>query len=614
MSETNGQRPDTGGTLAESEEDALLQDSPLEIPRPKRAQGQWALGYMEPLTPQEANKRNQDGLDVFERIIHQYAKEGWDSIDPADLSGRFRWYGLYTQRPEEDKMFMMRIRIPGGQLTAEQADACAELARRWGGGVIDVSDRQNFQFHNLHIEDIPEVWATISAVGLSTLQTCGDVTRNVLGCPTAGVDAAEYLDATPYVLAVGHRLTGTKEFSNLPRKYKISITGCADRCGHEDINDIGAVAHRVDGRVGFDVLVGGGLSTTPHMAQSLGAFVAPDELTELCVAITTLFRDYGYRRTRNRARLKFLVADWGIEKLREVLEKKYLKRSLVDGPAAPTTHAAHRDHAGIHRQADGNMYVGFPLVAGRTDADQLSAIADISRRYGKGRVRTTTQQKLLILDVPEAKVEAAVGELGAAGLQVRSSSFRRSTMACTGIEFCKLAVTETKGRAGSIVEELEKRLPDFDDYCRINLNGCPNACARFQIADIGFMGSIVTVAGQPVEVFQVYLGGHLGEERHFARIAKGARVRAERMADYIESMLRLYLQRRLPEQDFSHFLEELDDESLQAFAREAMPPGALVEAGTSEGGSAHAVRDVNENDDTAFARAQRMARSKAEPK
>jgi sulfite reductase (ferredoxin) len=182
-------------------------------------------------------------------------------------------------------------------------------------------------------------------------------------------------------------------------------------------------------------------------------------------------------------------------------------------------------------------------------------------------------------------------------------------MACTGIEFCKLAVTETKGRAATIVDELERRLPDFDDYCRININGCPNACARFQVADMGFMGSIVTIAGVPTEVFQVYLGGHLGEERHFARIAKGARVLAEKMPDYIESLLRLYLQRRLPEQDFSHFLNQLDDESLQAFAREAMPPGALVEAGTSEGGSAHAVRDAGEHDDTAYARAQRAARA-----
>ncbi|MEA2645258.1 MAG: hypothetical protein QOE92_341 [Chloroflexota bacterium] len=591
-----------GSTLAESEEDALLQDSPLEIPRPKRAQGQWGLGYLEPLTPQETNKRNQDGLDVYERIIHQYSKTGWDSIDPADLSGRFRWYGLYTQRPEEDQMFMMRVRMPGGQLNAQQVDVCAEIARRWGGGVIDVTDRQNFQFHNLHIEDVPEVWALLSAVGLSTLETCGDVTRNVLGCPTAGVDAAEYLDATPYVLSVGRRLTGTKEFSNLPRKYKISITGCTHRCAADDINDIGAVAHRVDGRIGFDVLVGGGLSTTPHMAQSLGVFVPPEELEELCVAITTLFRDYGYRRARNRARLKFLVADWGVEKFREVLEKKYLKRTLRDGPPAPPASAAHRDHVGIHRQADGNMYVGFPLVAGRTDADQLQAIGRLASKYGKGRVRCTTQQKMVILDIPEAGVEALVGELAGLGLQVRASSFRRSTMACTGIEFCKLAVAETKSRAGTLVDEMERRLPDFEDYARININGCPNSCARFQVADLGFLGSIVTIQGVPTEVFQVYLGGHLGETRSFGRLAKGARVRGDRMADYVEALLRLYLSRRLPEQDFTGYLNALDDDDLQAFAREAMPPGALVEAGTSEGGSAYAVRELTDAD-TPFARA-----------
>jgi sulfite reductase (ferredoxin) len=592
--------PDVTSTLAESEEEEV--ESALEVPRPKRAQGQWEMGYREPLTPQEQNKRNQDGLDVYERIINDYAVNGWDSIDPADLSGRFRWYGIYTQRPEEDKMFMMRVRVPGGQLTADQLGAVAAIARRWGGGVLDVTDRQNFQFHNLRIEDVREAWAMLDEVGMSTLETCGDVTRNVLGCPTAGIDASEYLDATPYVNAVTQRLTGTKEFSNLPRKYKISITGCTHRCGCDEVNDIGAVGHRVDGRVGFDVLVGGGLSTTPYMGQSLGAFVLPEELEQVCVGITQLFRDYGYRRTRNRARLKFLVADWGVAKVREVLERKYLGRRLLDGPEAPPSRASHRDHVGVHRQNDGLLYVGFPLLAGRSNADQMTAIAELSRRHGKGRVRLTTQQKVVILDIPEDRVETLVDELAAIGLQARPSSFRRSTMACTGIEFCKLAVTETKGRAMDIVDQLEQRLPDFEDYVRINLNGCPNSCARFQIADIGFMGSIVTIAGVPTEVFQVYLGGHLGEERSFARLAKGARVRADRMTDYIESMLRLYLARRLPEQDFSAFLHELSDGDLQEFARSAMPEGALVEAGTSEGGSAYAVRELT-GDDTPFAKA-----------
>jgi sulfite reductase (ferredoxin) len=582
---TNGHAADAvTSTLAEADEEAL------EIPRPKRAQGQWGLGYLEPLTPSESNKRNQDGLDVYTRIVNEYSIHGYDAIDPADLNGRFRWYGLYTQRPEEDKRFMMRVRVSGGILTAEQLDACAEISRRWGGGVIDVTDRQNFQFHNVRIEDVPRIWATLAAVGLSTLETCGDVTRNVLGCPTAGVDVDEYLDATPYVHAVTRRLTGTKEFSNLPRKYKISITGCTHRCAADEINDIGAVAHRVDGRVGFAIYVGGGLSTTPYFAQHLGVFVAPEELEEVCVGITRIFRDYGYRRARNRARLKFLVMDWGPEKFREVLEKKYLKRRLADGPPAPQSPAAHRDHVGVHRQKDGRCYVGFAVLAGRSNAQQLADIARLARKYGSGRARTTTQQKMLILDVPEDRVEALVGELRGIGLEARPSSFRRSTMACTGIEFCKLAVTATKPHAQVLVEELERRLPDFEDYCRVNFNGCPNSCARFQVADIGLMGSVSMVDGVPTEIFQLHLGGHLGEENRFGRLAKGARVRADRVPDFVESLLRLYLQRKQPGQDLTAYLNALDDAALQDFAREAMPPGALVEAGSSEGSVTHAVR------------------------
>ncbi|GAC1334507.1 MAG: sulfite reductase SirA [Candidatus Dormibacteria bacterium] len=562
----------------------------LDIPRAKRAQGQWGLGYMEPLTPQEQNKRNQDGLDVHDRIVNHYSREGWDSIDPADLSGRFRWYGLYTQRPEEDHRFMMRVRVTGGQLNSEQVLACAAIAERYGKGVIDVTDRQNFQFHHVRIEDVPHIWATLAAVQLSTMEACGDTPRTMLGCPTAGVDAGEYIDATPYLRAVSARLTGTKEFSNLPRKYKVSITGCTHRCAADEINDIGAVAHRVEGRIGFDVQVGGGLSTTPHFAKSLGAFVPPEELEEVCVAITEVFRDYGYRRTRNRSRLKFLVQDWGIEKFREVLEKKYLQRHLEDGPPAPASAAAHRDHVGVHRQRDGRMYVGFALVAGRSDATQMRRIAELAQEYGRGRLRTTTQQKMVILDIPEGRVESLLSELLAIGLDARPSSFRRSTMACTGIEFCKLAVTETKGYVPTIVDHLERRLPDFADYVRINLNGCPNSCARFQVADIGFMGSVAAIDGVPTEIFQVHLGGHLGAHSRFGRLAKGARVRADRVPDFVESMLRLYLARRAPGQTFQDFINELDDPSLQRFAREAMPAGALVEAGSSDAPVTHAVR------------------------
>jgi sulfite reductase (ferredoxin) len=568
MTEGNGQHPEVepSGTLAESEEETLLESSPLEIPRPKRAQGQWALGYLEPLTPQETNKRNQDGLDVYDRIVNKYAKEGWDTIDPADLTGRFRWYGLYTQRPEEDKMFMMRVRIPGGQLTAEQLDACASIARRWGKGVMDVTDRQNFQFHNLHIEDIPAVWALLSAVGLSTLETCGDVTRNVLGCPTAGVDAAEYIDATPYVLSVGQRLTGTKEFSNLPRKYKISITGCADRCGHEDVNDIGAVAHRVDGRVGFDVLVGGGLSTTPHMAQSLGALVAPDELTEVCVAITSAFRDYGYRRLRSKARLKFLIKDWGVEKFRQVVETEYLKRPLIDGPALePPAHPI--DHVGVQRLKNGRNSVGVAPIAGRVSGTILSAVADIAEKAGSDRVRFTPYQKLIVLDVPDDELDDVVSALEALGLPSRPSHWRRNLMACTGIEYCKLSFAETRVRAQGLVPDLEKRLEDInaqlDVPVTVNINGCPNSCARIQVADIGFKGQMVDDGDGPVEGFQVHLGGGLGLDSGFGRKLRQHKVLSHELGDYIERVVRNFVKQREHGERFATWAVRADEADLR---------------------------------------------------
>ncbi|HYS03518.1 MAG TPA: nitrite/sulfite reductase [Candidatus Eisenbacteria bacterium] len=561
-------------------------DVAIRPKRPPRPEGQWALGYREPLTRQERVKRDQDGLDVYDRIVSVYAKSGFDSIDPADLQNRFRWWGLYTQLPEEEGRFMMRLRLPGGQLTADQVDACAAVARRYGQGVVDVTDRQNFQFHNFRIEDIPAVWARLAEVGLSSLETCGDVTRNILGCPTAGIDADEILDATPYLQAVDRRLTGTKEFSNLPRKYKMSITGCTHQCAAHEINDVGLVGHRVEGRVGFDMFVGGGLSTNPYLAQRLGVFVLPEDVVEVGWAITSLFRDYGYRRSRTKARLKFLVADWGAQKVREVMEEKYLHGRLLDGPPAPVSAAVHRDHIGVHRQHDGNLYVGFPLVAGRTEADQLSGIAALARQYGQGRIRTTTQQKMVILDIPEDRVHQLVAGLASIGLQVRPSSFRRSTMACTGLEFCKLALAETKGLAATVVDELERRLPDFDDYARINLNGCPNSCARFQVADIGFMGSMVVIDGVETDVFQVHLGGHLGIESRFGRKVKGARIRADRLPDFLESLLRAYLARRQPGQDFTAFLNSFDDEGLQVLAQVATPEGALVPAGSSEGTAA----------------------------
>lgn len=544
-----------------------------EASRPRRGEAQWARGYFEPQNRPERVKRDQDGLDVYERIVSVHAKHGFSSISREDLSQRYRWYGLYTQRPEEDGFFMMRIRVPGGVLSAEQVEAVGRISARFGRDVCDVTDRQNFQLHWIRIEDVPEIWSMLGAVGLTTQQACGDVTRNILGCPLAGIAASEVVDATPYVLGVDRRLTGTKEFSNLPRKYKISISGCREQCAVHEIMDVGLAGVELsDGRRGFDLWAGGGLGSNPHFARRLDAFVPPDRVEEVCVGVTSLFRDYGYRRSRARARMKFLMRDWGPERFREVLEREYLSAPLEDGPPAPASAMAHRDHVGLTRQKDGLLALGFAPMAGRISGTQLLEVAALARRFGRGRLRTTTQQKMVILDVAEEDVDPLQGELAERGLPVRPHGVRAATMACTGIEFCKLAVVETKHRAGWLVEELERRLPGMTDRVRINLNGCPNSCARAQIADIGLMGSLMPGDnGDRIEGFQVHLGGHLGGEYRFGKKAKGLRVPAEQLPPFIESLVRTWLGERDEGEDFSSWINRIPEQEVGRVVAHAAP-------------------------------------------
>jgi sulfite reductase (ferredoxin) len=532
------------------------------------------MGHLEPLTAAERFKKDDAGLNVRDRIVNRYAYTGFDSIDPSDLRGRFRWWGLYTQRrpgieggrtgalePEEldDSYFMMRVRIPGGQLTNAQLRALADVAKEYGRDLADITDRQNVQYHWIRIEDVPAIWARLEEVGLSSVQACGDVPRNILGCPVAGVDAAEIIDATSVLRAVEAVAAGNPEFVNLPRKYKTTISGCASHCTSHEINDVSFVGVTgPDGTPGFDLWVGGGLSTNPMLAQRLGAFVAPDQVPAVWAGVTSVFRDYGYRRLRSRARLKFLVADWGAERFREVLEKEYLGAPLPDGPEPAPPPAAGRDHVGVHRQRDGNFYVGVAPHVGRTSGTQLWQVADLAEAYGSGTVRTTTEQKLLILDVPEASLPDLISGLEAADLQASPTVFRRGTMACTGIEFCKLAIVETKGRARDLYTELARRLPDFDTPVTINVNGCPNSCARFQLADIGLKGSIVD--GQ--EGFQVHLGGSLGTEPSFGRKLRGLRVTADGLTDYVERLLKNFQNDRAAGEPFAEWARRAAEEML----------------------------------------------------
>jgi sulfite reductase (ferredoxin) len=550
----------------------------------KRGEGQWALGYHEPLNKNEENKKNDDGLNVRQRIIDIYSHYGFDSIDPADLRGRFRWYGLYTQRkpgidggktavlePEEldDRYFMLRIRIDGGQLSGPQLRTIADVSRRYARGTADVTDRQNIQLHWIEIENVPAIWDALEGVGLSTTEACGDTPRVMLGCPLAGLDADEIIDATPEIAAIGAQYIGDAAFSNLPRKFKSSISGCSAQCAIHEINDVAfvGVRHPDTGEPGYDLWVGGGLSTNPMIAKRLGAFIRPGQVPEVWAGVASVFRDYGYRRLRHRARIKFLVADWGAERFREVLEKEYLGYALPDGPAPAAPAGGIRDHVGVHAQRDGLFYVGFTPTVGRLDADLLDAIADLASRYGSGRVRTTTEQKMVILDVPEAQIEALVSELDEHGLPARPSVFRRHTMACTGIEFCKLAIVETKARAAAAIEELERRLPGFDVPVTINVNGCPNSCARIQTADIGLKGSLVTGPdGTQVEGFQVHLGGTLGggdgTESGFGRKVRGLKTTADGLPGYLERVLLRFSAARTDGESFAQWTTRATDEEL----------------------------------------------------
>ncbi|WP_308190700.1 nitrite/sulfite reductase [Streptomyces sp. HPF1205] len=544
-----------------------------------RGEGQWAMGHFTPLNGNEQTKKDDDGLNVRTRIETIYAQRGFDSIDGADLRGRMRWWGLYTQRrpgidggrtavlePEEldDTFFMMRVRVDGGRLTVAQLRVIGEVSQEFARGTADITDRQNIQLHWIRIEDVPEIWRRLEAVGLSTTEACGDVPRVIIGSPVAGVAEDEIIDGTSAIEEIHSRYIGSKEFSNLPRKFKTAISGSPLLDVVHEINDIAfvGVEHPEHGP-GFDLWVGGGLSTNPRLGVRLGAWVPLAEVPEVWAGVTGIFRDYGYRRLRSRARLKFLVADWGAEKFRQVLQDEYLRRPLVDGPAPEQPAGGWRDHLGVHRQKDGRFYVGFAPRVGRVDGATLTKIAEITAAHGSDRLRTTVDQKLIALDVEEDRVDSLIAALEALDLQVRPSAFRRGVMACTGIEFCKLAIVETKARGASLIDELERRLPEFDVPISINLNGCPNSCARIQVADIGLKGQLVTGPdGEQVEGYQVHLGGGLGLDSGFGRKVRGLKVTAAELPDYVERVLTRFQAERAEGERFAQWAARASEEAL----------------------------------------------------
>ena len=548
-------------------------------PRQKRGEGQWALGYREPLNANEQVKKDDDVLNVRARIENIYSQRGFDSIDGTDLRGRFRAWGLYTQRkpgldggktaalePHEldDRYFMMRIRVDGGQLSLEQLRAIADVSTTYARDSADVTDRQNIQLHWIQIEDVPAIWERLESVGLQTTEACGDVPRVVIASPVAGIAADEIIDGTPAVDEITRRFVGNTQFSNLPRKFKTAITGHPSQDVAPEINDVSFVGvNHPEHGPGFDLWVGGGLSTNPMLAQRLGAWVPLDEVADVWEGVTSVFRDYGYRRLRSRARLKFLIADWGVEKFREILEKEYVGRKLIDGPA-PEKPTVNGDHIGVHAQKDGTFFIGVAPTVGRVSGSLLSKLADVVEDHGSNRIRTTAYQKLIVLDVDETRVESLVTALDAIGLAARPSNWRKNTMACTGIEFCKLAIVETKDRAAALISELERRFPDLDTPITVNVNGCPNACARTQVADIGLKGQLVLDEdGKQVEGFQVHLGGGLGLDPKFGRKLRAHKVTSVALDDYVTNVVRAYLSDREDGEQFAQWVTRADDDLLR---------------------------------------------------
>jgi sulfite reductase (ferredoxin) len=541
----------------------------------------------EPLNHNEKFKQEDSGLNVRERIEQVYSKNGFDSITDDDLHGRFRWWGLYTQRKPgidggktatlearelEDRYFMLRVRIDGGQLTTEQLRVIGQISVDFARGSADLTDRQNIQLHWIDVVDVPEIWRRLESVGLSTTEACGDVPRVFLGSPVAGISADEILDPTPIIHEIADRYVGDEMFANLPRKFKTAITGHPSLDVVHEINDFSLVGvEHPELGPGFDLWVGGGLSTNARLAERLGVFIAPEKASDVWGGVVGIFRDYGYRRLRNKARLKFLMNDWGPAKFRQILEDEYLGYALPDGPA-PKKALTRGDHIGVHEQKDGRFYVGVAPTVGRVSGESLVRLADILERHGSSRLRTTPYQQLVLLDIPGDQVESLRDELETIGLTAKPSVFRRSTIACTGIEYCKLAIVETKMTAAKAIEQLEVRLADVADqlpeHLSLHINGCPNSCARIQIADIGLKGQLLPDGdGGQTPGFQVHLGGGLAsasrEEAGLGRTVRGLKVTAENLVDYVERLVRTFLAHRTENETFAEWAHRADESELQ---------------------------------------------------
>jgi ferredoxin-nitrite reductase len=556
------------------------------------------------LNDNEQLKLQRHPFEVAQAIVERYSKEGVAALNtvPGEVE-RLKWVGLYPQRQGGDA-FMMRIKVPGGVLTAPQVREIGVAADAFGEGpddspvfgnrYADITTRQTIQLHWLRIEDIPRIWQRFWEVGLTTVQACGDSARNVCSCPVSGVDADEVVDALPVAQAISAFFTGNREYANLPRKFKIAVTGCLEDCARVEIDDIGLWPARLaDGTVGFNVLAGGGLSDGERMASDIDVFVRPEQAVELTRAIAQLFGELGNRENRGLARMRYLTQELGPEGFRAELAER-ARFDLV--PAGEElTRRFRGDHVGVHRQKqDGLFYVGCSVPVGRMRGIELVEAARLAETYGDGTVRLGTDQNFTLTGIPGDRVDALLAEDLVQKYSPFPGPFTRGVIACTGNEFCRFAVVETKERAVKWARELDERLagvpvavstkPDRsaagadgaaadgssrwgagDDagVIRMHFSGCSASCAQPQIGDVGFRGDIAHVGEHIEEAVDIGLGGSLGPDAGFIRWVAGA-VPVDRVPDALVSVFSRYQQEQRPGESFHNWARRTPPDELRA--------------------------------------------------